>query len=578
MGADNFYLGVSDSRLALQRAMVDILSAGPAPSASLREAAASDAVFVLGEDVWNTAPILALNLRQAAINVPAAAAMKQKRINRWEDAALREAIQDRRGPFFVASVEATELDSAAAESFRASPADIARLGFAVAHEIDDSGPNAEGLSEETRTLAQRIARALMLAEKPLIVSGSGLGSPEVVHAAANLARALKTHRARMPGLSLVFPEANSFGATLLARGGIESALKAVRASRGTTLVVAETDLFREVDAAAARELLEGAGHVIAIDHTANATTEKAEVILPAATYAESSGTMVSMEGRAQRFFAVFPPTQPAREAWAWLGELSAAAGRRERPWEDLDSVISAIAAELPTLARIRDAAPKSDFRMVGQRIPRKTHRETGRTSVTAHIELHEPKPPSDADSPLAFTMEGRLTQPPSSLIPRFWAPGWNSDQALNKFQIEVGGPLRGGDPGVRIVEPPQNASAGYFPAPSPPPRQAQGIFILVPRHHVFGSDELSVLSRGVAQRAPRPYIALCSADARALGLAEGQNARVTVVNGSSAKDAAVELPVVIRELPQGIASVPWGVPGMPLRVLPAAARVTGGGA
>ena len=50
-------------------------------------------------------------------------------------------------------------------------------------------------------------------------------------------------------------------------------------------------------------------------------------------------------------------------------------------------------------------------------------------------------------------MEGYQGQPPAPLIPRFWAPGWNSVQALNKFQEEVGGPLRGGDPGRRLIEP-----------------------------------------------------------------------------------------------------------------------------
>ena len=72
----------------------------------------------------------------------------------------------------------------------------------------------------------------------------------------------------------------------------------------------------------------------------------------------------------------------------------------------------------------------------------------------ANIDVHEPKPPDDPDSPLAFSMEGypRRSRPPR-LIPRFWAPGWNSVQAVNKFQDEVGGPLRGGDPGRRLIEP-----------------------------------------------------------------------------------------------------------------------------
>jgi len=47
-------------------------------------------------------------------------------------------------------------------------------------------------------------------------------------------------------------------------------------------------------------------------------------------------------------------------------------------------------------------------------------------------------------------MEGYPAQPPSSLTPFFWAPGWNSIQSVNKFQSEINGPLRGGDPGVPV--------------------------------------------------------------------------------------------------------------------------------
>ncbi|HVO38678.1 MAG TPA: NADH-quinone oxidoreductase subunit NuoG [Spirochaetia bacterium] len=577
VGPESFYLGVSDARFALMRQMLDILSNGPAPSASLREAGSSDAVIVLGEDVWNTAPILALTLRQAAINVPVAAAMKQKRINRWEDAALREAIHEKKGPFYVATVEPTELDNVAAETFRASPREIARLGFAAAHEIDSAAPAVEGLSDEARILSQRIARAFMLADKPLVVSGCGLGSPEIVHAAANLARALKAV-GKDARVSFVFPEANSFAAVMMAHGGIESARKALSEAGDATLVIAENDLFREVDAGTAGSLLVSASHVIAVDHTANATTEKADVLLPSTTYAESSGTLVSLEGRAQRFFAVFPPTTPAREAWIWLGELAVSAGKRTAGWGSLDAILAEIPVQMPELAKVQKIAPHASFRMVGQPIPRKSHRESGRTAVTAHIDLHEPKPAQDNDSPLAFTMEGRLGQPPSSLITRFWFPGWNSDQSVNKFQIEVGGPLRGGDPGVRIIEPSARKEGDYFPSSPAEEAPAQGLLLIIARHSVFGSDELSVLSRGIASRTPAPHVAINKDDAVALGLTEGQQVRVVMEGRGKAGPSEATLPVLLRDLPRGIASVPWGVPGMTLRALPALARVSGGSA
>ena len=177
-------IGVPDARLERERLMLKVLREGPAPSASPHEAALSDAVLVLGEDAWNTAPILALNLRQAAANAPAAAAIKQKKLNSWDDAAVREAIRDEKGPLFVASVESTELDAVARESFRGAPAEIARLGFAVAHEIDPAAPAVEGLEPAAAQAAQRIAAALKAAERPLVVSGGGLGSAEVIQAAA----------------------------------------------------------------------------------------------------------------------------------------------------------------------------------------------------------------------------------------------------------------------------------------------------------------------------------------------------------------------------------------------------------
>ncbi len=166
------------------------------------------------------------------------------------------------------------------------------------------------------------------------------------------------------------------------------------------------------------------------------------------------------------------------------------------------------------------------------------------------------------------------TQPPSSLIPRFWSPGWNSDQSLNKFQIEVGGPLRGGDPGVRLVEPSAQADGAYFPACPAQGVSEPGSVLLVAHHHVFGSDELSVLSRGVASRTPAPYLAMNAEDAKKLGLTEGQKAQVVVQAGQGR--ASATLTVAVRDLPAGVASVPSGVPGMPLRELPARARVTGG--
>ncbi len=73
--------------------------------------------------------------------------------------------------------------------------------------------------------------------------------------------------------------------------------------------------------------------------------------------------------------------------------------------------------------------------------------------MRANISVHEPRQPQDQDSAFAFSMEGYAGSTEArQQIPFAWSPGWNSPQAWNKFQDEVGGHLRAGDPGVRLLE------------------------------------------------------------------------------------------------------------------------------
>jgi NADH-quinone oxidoreductase subunit G len=446
------------------------------------------------------------------------------------------------------------------------------MGFAIAHELDTAAPAVTGLTEDEQKTVKRIAEALGAAAHPLVVTGAGLGSAQVVQAAANVARGLKAS-GRDASISLVFPEADSFGASLLAAGGLDAASAAISGHKNATVIVAETDLLRALDPKAASAFFGAAAHLIALDHTSNGTTEAAEIVLPAATYAESSGTLVSSEGRAQRFFSIMPPIGAIKASWRWTEEIAVAAGRKTVAWQGLDDVIKAMVSELPELKGARDAAPGADYRLSGRGIPRKSLRESGRTAVTANIDLHEPKPAADPDSPLVYTMEGASRGAPSSLNARFWSPGWNSDQSLSKFQAEVSGQLVGGDPGVRLVEPPAAAAGSYFPATVPARALSGGEILIVSRYHVFGSDELSMVAPGVASRASQPSLVLGGKDAERRGLKEGQKARVTPETGE-----AMDLLVVFADMPDGVASVAAGLPGQQALPLPLVARVTGAGA
>ncbi|MFL7794130.1 MAG: NADH-quinone oxidoreductase subunit NuoG, partial [Anaerolineae bacterium] len=160
VGAKHFYLGTSENDSRLVSAALQILQEGPVCIPALYEVEMSDAALVLGEDVTSTAPMLALALRQAARQIPMHTVEKLLHIYEWQDAAIQEAIQMEEGPLIVATPGCTKLDEVATHSVRAAPADLARLGCAVAHAIDAHAPPVPGLTHKRRAQAKEIAQLL----------------------------------------------------------------------------------------------------------------------------------------------------------------------------------------------------------------------------------------------------------------------------------------------------------------------------------------------------------------------------------------------------------------------------------
>ena len=198
------------------------------------------------------------------------------------------------------------------------------------------------------------------------------------------------------------------------------------------------------------------------------------------------------------------------------------------------------------------------FRIAGLKIAREPHRYSGRTAIHADVTVHEPKPPDDPDSALAFSMEGYQGQPPPSLIARFWAPGWNSVQSLNHYQAEVGGPLRGGDPGQASDRAGGRIAAPYFDRVPPPFEPHANEWLCVPSPHLrFRGAERARTWR--AERLPHPYVALNPEDLARSGSQKGCGAR-------QVGDASHRL--VVRALP----SLPAAIAGLPVAAVAAVAR------
>jgi NADH-quinone oxidoreductase subunit G len=424
------------------------------------------------------------------------------------------------------------------------------------------------LAPETAALAARIAQALGAAQRPLVISGPGCHSEAVIKAAANVTRALR-RLGREARVAFTVPESNSLGLALLDCEPVEKAFAAVHEHNAKTAIVLENDLYRRAPAEDVEGFFLVAEHVIVLDHLENATTARAELTLPAGTFAEADGTLINNEARAQRFLKVFVPPGDIQESWRWLRDGVVAGGRREfAAWETLDDVIAALVNRQPALKGVAEAAPPATFRMAGEKIPREPYRYSGRTAMLAQINVSEPKPPDDVDSPLSFSMEGNPDQPPSALIPFAWSPGWNSYQAWNKFQEEIAGPLRGGNPGVRLIEAPAQSSGDYFRDAPPRFQPREGEWLVVPLYHIFGSEELSVHSPGVNELSPKGYLAMNDGDAARLRFGAEELMLVTI------SGKPYQLPLKVRpDMPAGVAGVPDGIEPLRGIRLPAWGRI-----
>ncbi|WP_438834354.1 NADH-quinone oxidoreductase subunit NuoG [Aeromonas oralensis] len=562
VGAANFYSGVEQSEWNCLQKMLQILQHGGLRTPSLRDMEEADAVLVLGEDVTQTAARIALALRQAVKGKGREIARKLK-VDLWQVAAVQTLAQNERYPLLITSLDSTRLDDVASGTLHAPHADQARLGFAIAHLLDGSAPALTDLAPEQQALAASWAALLGNAKKPLIIAGTGARSQALLEAASNIARALKG-RGQAVELALVAQETNSLGLAMLAGNAapLEAAFDRIEREEKLALVMLENDLYRRAPRSRVDAAIDHLQHLLVIDHQDTGTAQKANLVLPAASFAEADGTLINMEGRAQRFFQVYAPAFynadiQVRESWRWLAALQGVLDRKPLRWNTFDEVSSACAASAPLLTSMREAAPNAGLRIRGMKLAREPHRYSGRTSMLADQNVSEPRVAQDPDSPFNFSMEGYAgARQPLQQVPFAWAPGWNSPSAWNKFQDEVGGNLRAGDPGRRLLEAGED-SLGWFDA-VPAPFSAKEALQVVSYDQLFGGEELSARSPVIQARMSEPVLVLNPADANRLALNAGS--QVAFSWGGHHWRLTLRLS---EHLTAGLVGLPLGINGLP---------------
>lgn len=560
VGKENFFAGVNKYELDILKTIKTALHNSGVYTPSLREIESYDAVLILGEDITQTAARIALAVRQAVKGKARAMATAQ-RVADWQIAAVLNIGQRAKYPLFITSTHDTRLADMAALHINTTTASQAAIGFEIAHQIDVNSPAADkALIQSHNAEINMIVQALTGAKKPLIIAGCSAQDKALVTAATNIAMSLKSKSIDV-GLTFVANDVNSMSMPIMSDNSLDDALEAIEKGEADVLIALENDLYRHANMTKVNSALSKLSRLIVIDHQKTALHDKAKMILPASSFAESDGTVINQEFRMQRFFQVYEPTYYDKsiimyESWRWIAAITSALKGDETCYSTLDAVIRACEKAYPELKGLAEVAPDANFRVEGQKLARSPHRYSGRTSILANQSVHEPKQPQDIDTPFAFSMEGN-NQPTANRkeIPFAWAPGWNSPQAWNKFQSEVGGNLKFGDPGIRMIEA-TDGTLSYYPSNQ---ADANDTLTVSVTSHLFGSDELSAKSPVAAQRIATPCAKMHPSVAEQFGIKAGDRVEITIESQKYILLADIDN----SQTPKNI-GLPIGFKGLPL--------------
>ncbi|WP_041063490.1 NADH-quinone oxidoreductase subunit NuoG [Candidatus Tachikawaea gelatinosa] len=528
VGKKNFYTGISFLEQQKLNLIIKILREGGFYIPSVHEIESYDAILILGEDITQIAARIALSIRQAVkekmYNLSAL-----KGIEKWQSEAILNYAKNKKYPLFITSVDKTSLDDISMFNYYAPINDQARFGFSIAHFINNDAPKVDNLSVDIEKKTKEIAKILNESKKPLIISGSNSGNLSLIECSANIAKSLKKNKKDV-GIVLLVPEVNSIGVGLIEGNPLEKIHNQLKEEHNNVIIILENDICRSLSKNKRDLIFKKNNKIIVLDHQLTKTTKKAKLLLSSTSFVESDGTLINYEGRAQRFFKTYDHNYYNNndtilfESWRWINYISMKINNKSVQWKNLDDIIKCIEKSVVNLKGIKKASPKSTFRIHGQKIARLTNRSSGRTAINAKNNVHETRQPQDKDTIFTFSMEGN-SQPNhlNSEIPFVWSPGWNSVQALNKFQKEVGRQLLAGNPGHLLFRFIKNNSLKWFDHIPSTFIKNENSWIVVPYYQLFGSEELSQLSKDFQKRIPTAQITMNPMDVYNLGLDKGGN-------------------------------------------------------
>ena len=492
------------------------------PSISLQTLEAADCVILIGEDVTECAPLVALALRQMVKNagIDKAAAMG---VAYWSAAEVENIAQDLKSPLHIIGCGGGKLHDIAASTDNTDPDQQRQLLEKIIACLSSSeAVPSDGAEDATSQKASQLAAQLRVAKRPVIVTSVNLAlQPSLFSASLHLSAAILKHNAAA-GLLCTVPQAIRLGLTLLNEPShdLDAALAKIDRGEVDTLILLEVDLYRYCAADQLSKLLDKVSTIIVLDHLLTKTAQQADLLLPSCSFAESSGSWVNYEGRLQSSLSCFLASGQRRPAHLWLQQKN-----------DFHSIVQQLSMHLDILQPLASLYQKKSDSF---HYARKTVRESGRTALSAYINIKEIPPDNDVDSNYQYSQEGLASHLDKHQSPSYlWSPNWNSNESLRLFQDAADGAIQGASLGIELF-----ANQPRQPGQDSPLYSDQDTIEvtseigsnssnqaglqLIALHHIYSDEELSGYAASIAQRQVKDCIKISGEQALLLDFVDGQ--------------------------------------------------------
>jgi NADH-quinone oxidoreductase subunit G len=518
VGNENFNPGLDAQQEKLLATHIAILSQWPA--ASLAQMEQADAIVILAEDVNNSAPRIALSIRQALLNNAREQAEKL-RVPDWQDAAVRAIQPHYPVPLAILGYAESDLAKQATIKLICDPKQAAEQGFLLANLLNDKAPKPKVNRVAPQTL--EVFEILKTAKRPLIVTGWTANNPALLAAATNIRNALKVLNTENTQddamLCIVPPEANTLGLGLLTQSGYLSIDSLNSENNSTENKSAEKANLLVLDHCSPTfdkrlsEWRHSSNNVVRLSQLGPPRDD--EINLPVSSFSECSGSQLNYQGLIQSHLPATKPSGQCLPGWQWLVNI---ARLRQHSLGEIDNL-----GQLRDL--FKEGYPQlcAHFNQHHQtQLALQTPRVSGRTAMLANQTVHEPKPFGETGAPYKQSMEGtQAGQKDEFPLAYSWSPGWNSNQSNHKFRDEYRGSELAEQEGVHCFVAKLRGDQ-WFKWQAVWSKNSKAQWQILPLQKVFGSDNLSLHALPIAQLKVQAQIVVSPTDAEKFGFIAGQ--------------------------------------------------------